>query len=67
MVKSCYRCLLANYLNTTNINNKRARHVYESLGAKLHQIEKDAYKDSRGQLQTAYDYRLNKDDFQCFN
>lgn len=52
---------------TTNINNKRARHVYESLGAKLHQIEKDAYKDSRGQLQTAYDYRLNKDDFQCFN
>ncbi len=42
----------------TNINNKRAQHVYEKLGFCRAGLRKDAWKDQMGVLQTAVDYEL---------
>lgn len=47
----------------TNYHNKRAQHVYESLGFKQIRINYDAWKDQLGVLQTSVDYELIVSDF----
>lgn len=44
----------------TNLNNKRAQHVYEELGFKKLRINKDAWKDQLGIPQSTVDYELRK-------
>lgn len=48
---------------TTQYNNKRAMHVYESLGFKLVKIEFNAWKDQIGNLRSIVHYRCNQDSF----
>lgn len=47
----------------TNLENKRAQHVYEKLGFRCTGVRTDAWRDQRGRLQTAVDYELLPEDF----
>lgn len=48
----------------TNINNKRAQHVYEALGFKKVAINKDAFTNQLGELQTSVDYEMTREDYE---
>lgn len=50
----------------TNLNNKRAQHVYEQLGFQKVRTNIDAWKDQLGNLQSSVDYELTKDNFISF-
>lgn len=50
----------------TNLNNKRAQHVYEQLGFKKVRVNKDAWKNQLGELQSSVDYALTRDTFQSY-
>ena len=47
----------------TNLNNRRAQHVYEQLGFRRLGVRKDAWRDQLGVLQSAVDYELRPEDF----
>ena len=47
----------------TNLNNKRAQHVYEKLGFKKVSVRYDSWKNQLGELQSSIDYELTRDDF----
>lgn len=48
----------------TMLENKRAQYVYENkIGARKVGIRKGYWKDQNGQLRTAVDYELSKEDF----
>lgn len=46
----------------TNLNNKRAQHVYEKLGFHKVRVNMDSWKNQLGELQSSVDYELTKDD-----
>lgn len=50
----------------TNLNNKRAQHVYEQLGFQRVRTNLDAWKDQLGNLQSSVDYELTKENFISF-
>ena len=50
----------------TNLTNKRAQHVYESLGFRKLRINYDSWTDRLGNKQSAVDYELTKDNFVDF-
>ena len=47
----------------TNLTNKRAQHVYESLGFRKLRINYDSWTDQLGNKQSAVDYELVEDKF----
>ena len=47
----------------TMIENKRAQHVYESLGFMQQGVRRDCWKDQLGNMRTAVDYSLIKQNF----
>ena len=47
----------------TNLTNKRAQHVYESLGFSKLRINYDSWTDQLGNKQSAVDYELTEDNF----
>ena len=47
----------------TNITNKRAQHVYESLGFQKMRVNVDSWTDQLGNKQSAVDYELTEDNF----
>ena len=50
----------------TNLTNKRAQHVYESLGFRKLRVNIDSWTDQLGRLQSAVDYELTMADFVDF-
>lgn len=50
----------------TNLNNKRAQHVYEQLGFKKVRINENAWKNQIGIWQSFVDYELEKDEFASY-
>lgn len=50
----------------TNLANKRAQHVYESLGFRKLRINYDSWTDQLGNKQSAVDYELTEDSFVDF-
>ena len=50
----------------TNLNNKRAQHVYETLGFIKTGVSYDSWRDQTGALQSAVDYKLTEPDFISF-
>jgi len=50
----------------TNLTNKRAQHVYESLGFQKLRVNIDSWTDQLGNKQSAVDYELTKDNFVDF-
>ena len=47
----------------TNLTNKRAQHVYESLGFQKLRVNIDSWTDQLGNKQSAVDYELTEDNF----
>ena len=50
----------------TNLNNKRAQHVYEQLGFQKVRVNLDSWKDQLGNLQSSVDYELVRDTFDSY-
>jgi RimJ/RimL family protein N-acetyltransferase len=50
----------------TNLNNKRAQHVYEELGFIKIRVKKNSWKNQLGEPQSAVDYELYRDNFVSF-
>ena len=50
----------------TNLNNKRAQHVYEELGFKKVRVNIDCWRNQIGELQSSIDYELCQEDFVNF-
>lgn len=51
----------------TNLENKRAQHVYERLGFRMVRINKDSWEDQKGRLQSSVDYELVPESFRFFS
>ncbi len=47
----------------TNLQNRRAQHVYESLGFRKLRVNVDSWRDQKGNLQSSVDYELVKENF----
>jgi RimJ/RimL family protein N-acetyltransferase len=47
----------------TNLDNKRAQHVYEKLGFKQVAVRIDSWENQLGERQSAVDYELTREDF----
>ena len=47
----------------TNLTNKRAQHVYESLGFQKLRVNIDSWTDQLGNKQSSVDYELTEDHF----
>lgn len=50
----------------TNLNNKRAQHVYERLGFRKLQVNINSWKNQLGEPQSSIDYELIPEDFVNF-
>ena len=50
----------------TNLTNKRAQHVYASLGFQKLRVNIDSWTDQLGNKQSAVDYELTEDNFVDF-
>ena len=50
----------------TNLNNKRAQHVYEQLGFQKVRENIDSWRDQLGNLQSSVDYELVKERFNSY-
>lgn len=50
----------------TNVNNKRAQHVYEELGFTKLRVKENSWKNQLGELQSSIDYELYQEDFANF-
>ena len=51
----------------TNLNNKRAQHVYEKLGFTKLRVNINSWKDQLGRPQSSVDYELVPEDFVDFS
>jgi len=47
----------------TNLDNERAQHVYEKNGFRRVGVKYDCWKSQLGELQSAVDYEMSRDDF----
>jgi len=47
----------------TNVNNKRAQHIYEKIGFRKVGVRIDFWKNQLGELQSSIDYELTNEDF----
>lgn len=47
----------------TNLDNKRAQHVYEKLGFRQAAVRIDSWENQLGERQSSIDYELTRDDF----
>lgn len=50
----------------TDLENRRAQHVYESLGFRRVRTNVDSWKNQLGQLRSSVDYQLTQGDFVSF-
>ncbi len=51
----------------TNLNNKRAQHVYEELGFRQIRVNIDSWENQLGELQSSVDYELYQENFVDFS
>ena len=47
----------------TNLNNKRAQHVYEQIGFRKLRVRENSWRNQLGELQSSVDYELYPEDF----
>ena len=50
----------------TNVNNKRAQHVYEEIGFRKVQVRENSWRNQLGELQSSIDYEMYREDFVNF-
>lgn len=63
LIKELFRTGYKKILLDTNLNNTRAQHIYEKLGFSKVRVNKDAWRDQLGSLQTSVDYELTQTTF----
>lgn len=63
LINELFRIGYSKIILDTNLNNKRAQHVYEKLGFKKVGIRFNSWEDQLGDLQSAVDYELTIDLF----
>ena len=51
----------------TNLENRRAQHVYELLGFRKLRVNMDSWRDQLGRPQSSVDYELRPEDFRDFS
>lgn len=49
----------------TNLQNKRAQHVYEKIGFTKLRVNENAWMDQLGRPQSSVDYEMKKEDYIC--
>lgn len=59
-------CKYQRILLDTNLENKRAQHVYEKLGFEKLRINENAWQDQLGKYQSSVDYALDETKFRNF-
>lgn len=65
-IKELFRMGFEKIVLDTNLENKRAQHVYESLGFKKVGVNIDSWRDGLGNLQSSVDYELSPQDLISF-
>lgn len=60
-------CGYKKILLDTNLNNKRAQHVYEQLGFRKVRVNENAWKNQLGEWQSSVDYELTEGEFVNLN
>ena len=50
----------------TDLQNRRARHVYERLGFQMLRVNRDSWKDQLGNWRSSVDYELTEERFVSF-
>ncbi|MBR0386101.1 MAG: GNAT family N-acetyltransferase [Erysipelotrichaceae bacterium] len=63
LIKELFRMGYSSVILDTNLENRRAQHVYEKLGFVKTGIRMDSWRDQLGRLQSAVDYCLLPSDF----
>lgn len=63
LIRHLFASGFAKIVLDTNLENKRAQHVYESLGFRRVRVNIDAWTDQVGKLQSSVDYELVEKDF----
>ena len=63
LIRWLFDCGYQKIVLDTNLTNKRAQHVYESLGFRKLRTNINSWTDQLGQLQSAVDYELIEHDF----
>lgn len=66
LVKELFSMGFAKIVLDTNLENRRAQHVYELLGFRKIRVNADAWTDQLGRLQSSVDYELTPDHFHDF-
>lgn len=66
LIGELFKMGFAGIVLDTNLNNKRAQHVYELLGFKKLRVNADAWRNQLGELQSSVDYELEPDSFNNF-
>lgn len=63
LIKALFKTGIARIVLDTDLENKRAQHVYEEIGFKMTGIRTDAWRNQIGQLRSAVDYELHPHNF----
>lgn len=63
LIKELFSLEFEKIVLDTNLNNKRAQHVYEKLGFQKQRINIDAWEDQLGVMQSSVDYELTPREF----
>ena len=63
LIKELFARGFARIVLDTNLNNRRAQHVYEKLGFQKVAIRENSWRDQLGNLQSAVDYELTPENF----
>lgn len=66
LIRYLFDCGFVKVILDTNLQNKRAQHVYESLGFRAVSVNHDSWTDQLGQKQSSVDYELVEPDFVDF-
>lgn len=63
LIKALFKTGIARIVLDTDLENKRAQHVYEEIGFKMTGIRTDSWRNQIGQLRSAVDYELHPYNF----
>ena len=63
LIEELFSTGFAKIILDTNLNNKRAQHVYENLGFHKLRVNVDSWEDQLGVMQSSVDYELSAEEF----
>ena len=66
LIRHLFDCGYSTIVLDTDLENKRAQHVYEKLGFEKLRVNENSWKNQLGQWRSSVDYRLTEADFHNF-